>query len=68
MLSVFQLWKLLAGDKDMELDGGNPNGLFSFSKEKARGVPGSPSSKIMETCNIEWKWYTPVHELWFKNV
>lgn len=52
-LSVFQLWKLLAGDKDMELDGGNPNGLFSFSKEKARGVPGSPSSKIMETCNIE---------------
>lgn len=43
-----QPWKLLVWYRDSDPDAGNPNGLFSVSNEKARGVPGSPSSKIRD--------------------
>lgn len=44
-----QPWKLLVGYRDSDPDVGSPNGFFSVSNEKARGVPGSPSSKIRDT-------------------
>lgn len=45
---VSSLWKLLIWYMESDPTWGIPNWFFSVSNEKERGLPGSPSSKIME--------------------